>query len=169
VPIELVERANALWRTAAQLIIARFPALESAQARSEQQDLVRETPTPPVEVQALYREAGSQQSALHFVAERRYRASVYPPGSPECPVRTIVSGWLLPETSGRLRLTNTAVFLTDCDGMEVTSTIPLAALQVGGRRFWVVQEYGYEREAYLIVEPALPEIRIVLGVFGGGC
>jgi len=169
VPIELVDRANVLWQTAAQLITARFSALESAQARLERRDPVRERPTPPVEVKALYREAGSIQSPLQFLAERRYRESVYPPGSPECPVRTIVSGWLLPASSGRLTLTNAAVFLTDCEGVEVTDTNPLAAFKVGDRRFWIVQEYGYEREAYLIVEPTLPEIRTVLGAFGGAC
>jgi len=168
VPIDLVDRTDAAWRAAFQVIIGRFSALESAQAKFEQKDLTRQTPPPAVDITALYRERGSPQSPIYFIAEKRYGASSSPQ-YPECPLRTVITGWLVPGSAGRLTMSNTAVFLTDCDTMEVIASMPLAAMRVGGRPFWVLQEYGHEREAFLIVEPSVREIRSALGVFGGGC
>jgi hypothetical protein len=49
------------------------------------------------------------------------------------------------------------IFLTDCDGKEVRTAEPLAALHLSNRLFWLLQEHGYEDESYIVAEN------------GGGC
>jgi hypothetical protein len=46
---------------------------------------------------------------------------------------------------------------------------PLAAVHVDGRRFWVLQELGYQSETWVIAEVQPAAVRYVLEVNGGGC
>jgi hypothetical protein len=142
--------------------------LEGAQAQTEHQQLPRETRQPVGRVTALYREAKSPRSPIYFVAEKKYRTPSFPQ-DPSCDRITIMTGWLVPTASGTLTLRDTKVYLTDCDGKEVRTALPLAALHVSNHLFWVLQDHGYGDETYLIAEIGPTDLRYPINVNGGGC
>lgn len=166
--IEQVRRSDAIWTVAERLVLENFSKLEAGQAEANRSQLPRETSAPTAQIAALYREAGSPQSPLYFVAEKKYRTS-RSPRDPECNALTMMTGWLVPADAGTHTLVDPRVFLTDCDLKEVRTGLPLAAFRVSGQVFWVVQEHGYEDETYVIAEIRETEIRYVVEVNGGGC
>jgi hypothetical protein len=66
-------------------------------------------------------------------------------------------------------LLDVKVFLTDCDEKEVRTAVPVAAIHVSDRAFWVLQEHGYEDETYLMAEIGSSDIRYPIAVSAGGC
>jgi hypothetical protein len=165
--IEQVRRSDAIWTVAERVVLGNLPRLEAAQAANRSQ-LPRETPMPAAQITALYREAGSLQSPLYFVAEKKYRTP-QSPRDPECNALIMMTGWLVPTDAGTHTLVDSRVFVTDCDMKEVRIGLPLAAFRVSGRVFWVVQEHGYEDETYVIAEIRETGIRYLVEVNGGGC
>ena len=79
-----------------------------------------------------------------------------------------MTGWLI-HADDRLLVCTPRIFLTDCDGIEVRSAEPLAALHLADRLFWILQEHGYEDESYVVAEIAPSGIRYRLTFNGGGC
>src|SRR5262249_15110706 len=136
VTVEEIQKSSPAWRTAAQVVTSNFDKLESAYAQAVHDQLPHETPQPAVRSVALYREAKTSRSPIYFVAERKYRAPSFPE-DPSCGRITVMTGWLLPTASGALRLSDSKVFLTDCDGKDVRTAIPLAAVHVPDHAFWV--------------------------------
>ena len=63
---------------------------------------------------------------------------------------------MVPTADGSLTLLDSKTFLTDCDGKEVRTAVPLAALRMSGLWFWILQEHGYEDETYVIAEISRP-------------
>jgi hypothetical protein len=61
------------------------------------------------------------------------------------------------------------MFLTDCDEKTSRSAWPLAAVHVGDRTFWVLQEHGYESEVYAIEEIGAADTRRLVQRDAGGC
>jgi hypothetical protein len=166
--IEEVGRAGAARAMAERIVVARFSSREAAEAARTGARLPAESPAPAVRLTALYREAGSPRSPMYFVAEKKYRTARFPL-DPQCAARTLVTGWLTPTATASYAIAGEKVFLTDCDGKETRTALPLGAIHVAGQVFWVVQEHGYEDEAYLIAEIGQSQIRHPIGVGGGGC
>ncbi len=165
--IEGVRRSNLVWRAAQRVVAADFARLEAAKAAADPAQLVRESPPPAPQITALYRERKSPDSAMYFVAEKKYRTARFP-SDPGCAALTIMTGWLT-GTAGTLTLRDPKVFLTDCDAKEARMGLPLAALRVLDQLFWVLQEHGYEDETYLVAEVGPTEVRYPIQVNGGGC
>jgi hypothetical protein len=165
--VEEVPRSDSAWPAAQRAVLAGFSRLESAQAASEGAQPSRETPAPAASLMVLYRQAGSPRSALYFIAEKKYRTARSPQDR-QCGARTIVAGWLVPTDEGSFTLLDSKTFLTDCDGKEARTALPLAALRVSGRLHWVLQEHGYEDEPYVIAEISQP-VGYRIRVSGGGC
>lgn len=105
---------------------------------------------------------------MYFVAERKYRTPSSPQ-DPSCERITVMTGWLLPTADGGLMLADAKVFLTDCDEKDVRTDLPLAAVHISNRVFWVLQRHGYEDEAYVIAEIGPTDVRYPIEVNGGGC
>lgn len=166
--IEEVRRSDSVWTAAERAVRANFARLEAAQAVSRGEPLPRETPVPTTRITALYREARSRGSALYFVAEKKYRTPG-PPQDPQCTTLTMITGWLMPTGAGTFTLLEPRVFVTDCDRKEARTALPLAALPVRGRLFWVLREHGYEDETYVIAEIRKTGVRYLIDVNGGGC
>jgi hypothetical protein len=80
-----------------------------------------------------------------------------------------MTGWLIRADDDRLLVRTPRIFLTDCDGMEVRSAEPLAAIHLADRLFWILQEHGWEDESYSVAEIAPSGIRYRVSVNGGGC
>ena len=166
--IEEVRRTDALWVEIERVVLASFSRVEASRASSSRAQLPRETPSPTAQITALYREAGSSRSPMYFVAEKKYR-SARSPQDPKCTAVTIVTGWVVPTAAGAYVMRDARVFLTDCDGKEVRTAIPLASLRFPGRVFWILQEHGYEDETYLIAEIRQSDVLYPINVNGGGC
>ena len=168
IAVTSVGRTVPLWGTAERTVRASFSRLETAEATRRHWQLPRESPQPLVQVTALYGQINAPRSPLYFVAEKKYR-SAGPVGDADCHPRTVVTGWLIPTETGTYMLRNPGVFLTDCDGKEVLTAVPLSALRVSGRLFWVLVEHGYEDETYRVVEIGQSGISDRIEVNGGGC
>jgi hypothetical protein len=80
-----------------------------------------------------------------------------------------MSGWLVRSATGALTVLHPKVFVTDCDGKETRTLFPLGALRAGARSFWVMQEHGWEDEAFLLLEVGPSNVGQVMRVEGGGC
>jgi hypothetical protein len=171
VPITAVDpvlSSDPLWTTATQLALTNLSKLEIAAAQRQHVQLPRETPPPTSRITMLYRERSSPRSPLYFIAEKKYRTAAYPQ-DPTCERVTVMTGWLVPTTSGELVLENPRIFLSDCDRKEVSAALPLGAIHIADRLFWVLQEDGYESERYIIADVASKQTRYVVDVHGGGC
>jgi len=155
-------------RAAEQLVVADFGRLEASTAQAERQRLPRESPAPAVHFVSLYRERNSTRSPLYFVAEKKYRTP-FSPQDRNCERITVMTGWLVPTADGTLQRRSTKIFLTDCDRQTVRTALPLGAVHVSRRLFWVLQEHGYEDETYVIAEIGPTRVRFPLSVNGGGC
>ncbi len=68
-----------------------------------------------------------------------------------------------------LAIQDPKVFVTDCDAKEARTALPLAAVRVAGRLFWVMEEDGYEDERYVIAEIRPTGVQYAIKVNGGGC
>jgi hypothetical protein len=165
-PIATVETAEPAWQSAERAIAAAFDALERTQAAAGEDRLIRESPLPPVHIVSLSREIGAP-SPMYVVARRAYRTSRYP-GQRQCGAVSVLTSWLVLD-SGSYRLVSPRMFLTDCDEKTARSAWPLAAMHVGDRAFWVLQEHGYESEVYAIEEIGAADTRRLVQRDAGGC
>ena len=168
VSIEDVPTSDVRWKAAARAVVVNFSRLEAAKARADREPLTPQTPSPVVRIIELYGEAASPDSAMYFIAEKKYHTA-RSPSDPGCLAKTIVAGWLVPTDTGALTLRNPKPFLTDCDGTEVMTLLPLAAFRVSGRVFWVIQELAYEGQSYGIAEIGPSGVRYPITAYGGGC
>lgn len=109
-------------------------------------------------ITALYRDTSDARSPMYVVAERRRGNHV-----------TILTGWLIPDAAGTLKLRARAVFEGNSEVKEARTAVPLAALHLSGQLFWILQELGYENENYVIANIRAATVRPVLAVDGGGC
>jgi len=166
--VEPVPQSDALWATSERTVRRSFSRLESAQATVSMEPLPRETPPPVARLTALYREAGTPRSPLYCIAEKRYRTARLPQ-DPQCHTRTILTGWLLPVSADAYGLVAPKAFVTDCDEVSARKGMPLAALKMSGRSWWVLLEHGYEDEMYLMVDIRQQDVRYPVAVSGGGC
>ncbi len=166
-PVEEVRPSDTLWKLAEHSVAPRLAELENQRARAGRIQVPTGTPSPNVSITALYRESESARSPLYFIAEKAYRTA-RTPAEPKCQAVTIMTGWLI-HADDRLLVRTPRIFLTDCDGIEVRSAEPLAALHLADRLFWILQEHGYEDESYIVAEIAPSGIRYRLSFNGGGC
>jgi hypothetical protein len=166
--IEDVSERDAVWKTAQRLVVADFARLEASAAQAEHQQLPRELPAPAAHLVSLYRERNATRSPLYFVAEKKYRTAVSPEDR-DCERSTVMTGWLVPMADGTLQRQNARIFLTDCDRVNVRTALPLGAIHVSSRLFWVLEESGYEDQTYVIAEIGPAQVRVPIVVYAGGC
>ncbi len=169
IAIEEVKHADPKWRVAERAVLPRFSKLETAQGRTDHQQPGRDPSAPIARLTALYTQADAPLSPMYFVAEKHYGTAQ------TCAPLTIITGWLIPNhadanaNANAVALRATKVFLTDCDAKEAHVGRPLAAVEVGGQLFWLVQDHEYEGERYIIDEIRQTGVRQVMQFYGGGC
>ena len=163
-----VAESERLWKLAERAIVPRLSELERQRAQANRVVLPAETPKPTFRLTALYRESQSTRSPLYFVAEKAYQTA-RTPAEQQCHAVTIMTGWLIRDANDRLLVRTPRIFLTDCEGVEVRTAEPLAALHLADRLFWLLQEDGYEDENYIVAEVGASGIRYRVSVNGGGC
>jgi hypothetical protein len=104
----------------------------------------------------------------YFEARKEYRKRAFSSDA-GCSNYSVSSGWVIQNQQGQLRLIHSLAYLTDCDGKENVTTIPLGTLILDGRTFIIAEELGYESESYVVLELTDSGMHRVLETYAGGC
>ncbi len=86
-----------------------------------------------------------------------------------CDYLTIAGGWVVGDPADPKTRPEVGAELTNCDREGVVYGLPLGAIRVDGRLFWVIQSSGWENERYEVIEIKNQEVKPVLSVGGGSC
>ena len=78
------------------------------------------------------------------------------------------TGWFVRE-GGQVRSLLTVVDLLSCDRAGASYMLPLGAVRIGGRLFWLAQFSGWDHERFAVLEIKAKTVEAVLSVWGGGC
>ncbi len=124
---------------------------------------LREAITPTIEAAYAY---GSAPRMYYVEASRSYRQSE--DAGAECGVVAFANSWLIRDDTG-LRATRMDVTLMPCDREAASYMLPLAALRLSTRVFWIVQFSGWNDEYFDVIEPTAKAVDVALKVWGGGC
>ena len=161
-PVPRIAPGSAEWNAAPVVIRSAFDAAEEAAAAAYsdwRHPVAREVrQATPIRIEALYRvpmdEAGW---AAYFVeAVREYAAR---PEDEGCGLVTFVSGWLRVGPEGRVDA-DLSGRVTYCDRRRVAYFLPLGVMTLDGRRYWIVQTAGYDREWYSVIRPTPRRIEV---------
>ena len=83
------------------------------------------------------------------------------------PAAIAFAGFLLASAAGSEPESFT-VAVVRTDGL-IELLYPLAAVNAGGRAFWIVQAHGWEDERSQVLEVGSPSMRLASEVESGGC
>ncbi len=99
---------------------------------------------------SLYRAplAGSNAPLYYAEAEKVYVNLA----APECQGYSRLVGWFQLAANGQPHFLKSEMVLDDCDGMQSLTRVPLGLLRINAKTFWLLAEYGYEYETYMVVE-----------------
>jgi hypothetical protein len=89
-------------------------------------------------------------------------------GDNGCTLIAFGTGWLL-ESDGRTTWGDVAVDLLPCDKYGATYMLPLGALRLDSRVFWLAQYSGWDHERYVVVEVKKDKVEAAISAWGGGC
>jgi hypothetical protein len=147
----------------AELLSAFNRAERSTAGRFEHPVEARRRESMKPTIEAVYA-LGTEPRLYYVEAVRQYEKL----GGQECQVVAFGTGWFLRE-NGKFRSMSMAVDALDCDRSGASYMLPLGAVRLGTRLFWLVQFSGWDHERYVVIEPKLKAIDAVLSVWGGGC
>jgi hypothetical protein len=116
-------------------------------------------------IEALYA-FGSSPRVYYVEAIRSYRQLGQPPS--ECSGMSIGTGWFIREHDVIRPLLMT-VDLLNCDRLGASYMLPLGAVRVGARMFWLAQFSGWDHERYVVVEITAKNAEALVSTWGGGC
>ena len=136
----------------------------------------------PLTLELLARTPGLEtgSSVYYFEGVKKYPGFYqYPPAQLVVPGRlptremcefiTFAGGWFFDLGKPGASKASAGAELTNCNREGVAYTLPLGALRVAGRLFWVVQTSGWNFERYDVIEIKSKEVKVALSVGGGGC
>jgi len=163
------ERRDIVAAATTALLERRDKAVGAANLRAQDRGALADTNLArvPITLDYLYRPAGSGRDIYYFQVDQWTKAD-----DMEAP-HISVWGWLRRDGAGRLQPTQLQARAgagSEEGMMSRERQKPLAVIAVGGRTFWIMQDYGLESFFFDIYEIAPNEIRQILtGVGGGGC
>jgi len=171
-PPQPVERIAVVPATSEELR-AVMPALLAAFNQAER--LVEQRYGHPVsrraregrvpDLDAVY--AVGEHPRIYYVeATRRYRELGL--RMDDCSAVAFGTGWFARE-GDEVRSLDTAVDLLACNRAGASYMLPLGAMRVAGRLFWLAQFAGWDHERFVVVEIKPKTVEAVLSVWGGGC
>ncbi len=120
----------------------------------------------PLTVEAEYAFDGAASTRYYYVEMSREYG--HDRGDRSCSAVVFGAGWFARDPDGMHPL-GFDVSLADCDRYGLAYMLPLGALRLNGRIYWVGQWSGWDFERYTIVELTPKKARQVLSVYGGGC
>ena len=163
-PIETVPLGTANRLFGAAGLHAKFNSAERETAVSFTHPItrrVRESAEPAIEAVYAF---GQNPRAYYVEASRVYRKF----GDNGCTLIAFGTGWLL-ESDGRTTWGDVAVDLLPCDKYGATYMLPLGALRLDSRVFWLAQYSGWDHERYVVVEVKKDKVEAAISAWGGGC
>jgi hypothetical protein len=123
----------------------------------------REGVVPAVEAVYAF---GDERRVYYVEATRPYR-ELGQTGR-DCTSMAFGTGWFVRE-AGQVRSLLTVVDLLSCDRAGASYMLPLGAVRIGGRLFWLAQFSGWDHERFAVLEIKAKTVEAVLSVWGGGC
>ncbi len=177
---EVLAGATSDWQRIERFVTERFDGLESVALHARKTALesgeeARGVPDTtrvkePVALRHVFRTRDVVDERVLFYVEgaRSYREPA-DRSSGGCEDVSYFSGWLQTDALGHLEMIDGHVVLTGCDLKDVLVTTPLGVFRWGSDWFIAAQEGSYEGDQYAIYEIRGDDIRVVHGVYAGGC
>jgi hypothetical protein len=168
-PVERIAVVPATSEEARALIPAMLDAFNKAERQVEDRfghpvpKRAREGRAPDIE--AVYA-VGDHPRIYYVEATRRYRTLGRP--ADDCSAVAFGTGWFARDAE-QVQSLDTAVDLLGCNRAGASYMLPLGALRVAGRLFWLAQFSGWDHERYVVVEIKPKTVEAVLSVWGGSC
>jgi hypothetical protein len=168
-PVERIAAGPAESAEAGALMPALLEAFNLAERQVEQRyghpisRRAREGRVPDIE--AVY--AVGEHPRIYYVeAARTYR----PLGerADACGAVAFGTGWFAREGE-QVRSLDTVVDLLGCNRRGASYMLPLGAMRMAGRLFWLAQFSGWDHERFVVVEVKPKTVEAVLSVWGGSC
>jgi hypothetical protein len=122
---------------------------------------LREGAEPTIE--ALYA-FGDRPRAYYVEANRTYLNA----SDGRCVAIGFATGWLVNDGDSPKWL-DMAVDILRCNKYGATYMLPLGALRMNERTFWIAQYSGWDHERYIVAEVKKDKIESVVNAWGGGC
>lgn len=168
-PVERIAIVPAASAEAGALIPALLQAFNHAERQVEDRyshpmsRRAREGRVP--EIEAVYA-VGDHPRIYYVEAARRYRWLGQ--RVDDCTAVAFGTGWFARE-GDQVRSLDTAVDLLACNRAGASYMLPLGAMRVAGRLFWLAQFSGWDHERFVVVEIKPKTVEAVLSVWGGSC
>lgn len=150
-----------------------LPALTEAFNRAER--VVQDRYTHPIArraregvqptIEAVYA-LGATPRVYYVESTRPYRQLGRSPG--ECEALAFGTGWFVRDASG-VRSQMMTVDLLACDRAGGSYMLPLGAMRVADRLFWIAQFSGWDHERFVVLEVKPKSVDVAVNVWGGGC
>ena len=99
-------------------------------------------------------------------AGRRYRVLGRPANA--CEAAAFGAGWFARDGAD-IRALETVVDLLECNRAGASYMLPLGAMRVGGRLYWLAQFSGWNHERYVVIEVKRQSVEAVVNAWGGSC
>lgn len=168
-PVEPIAAVPATSPEARALIPALVEAFNKAERQVEQRyghpfsRRAREGRVPDIE--AVY--AVGERPRIYYVeATRSYRELGR--RQDDCAAVAFGTGWFARE-GDQVRSLDTVVDLLACNRTGASYMLPLGAMRVAGKLFWLAQFSGWDHERFVVVEVKPKTVEAVLSVWGGSC
>jgi hypothetical protein len=127
--------------------------------------------TIPIEIEAIYRDPGSNPSpdgawrTTYVEAIRKY------PPRPEdkgCGLITFVRGWII-ERAGKAPTIDLGARVTYCDRDQVSFMLPFGRVSAAGNLYWIYQMSSWTDEFYIVARERPNGVRPTVAAEGGAC
>jgi hypothetical protein len=118
-------------------------------------------------IEAIYA-FGSAPRVYYVEAVRSYRELLRPTG--DCTAVSIGTGWFIRDADGAdVRPLLMTVDVLNCDRRGASFMLPLGAMRVGAKTFWLAQFSGWDHERYVVIDITPKNAVAVVSTWGGGC
>jgi hypothetical protein len=117
------------------------------------------------DIDAVYA-VGDRPRIYYVESVRRYR--LLGRGAEDCSAAAFGTGWFARDGE-RVRSLETAVDVLPCNRRGASFMLPLGAMRLAGKLYWLAQFSGFDHERYVVVEIKPKTVAAVLSVWGGTC
>ena len=172
-PIEIVPIGPALPEVTAAFNEAERKAIKRYEDRSKHPVPEKQRAPVPLKVEAVYA-AGNPGGprVYYFEASKQYDFVGRLNDDARlgrCALVSFGGGWFVREGNGPLTSLRFDVAVVGCNRYQIRYMLPLGALRISGRYFWIAQWSGWDYEEYTIVEIKPDKTEVAQRVWGGGC
>jgi hypothetical protein len=117
------------------------------------------------DIEAVYA-IGDHPRIYYVEASRAYRKLGQ--SADVCEAVAFGTGWFTRD-GGQVRSLDTAVDLLQCNRAGAGYMLPLGAMRLNGKLFWLAQFSGWEHERYVVIEIKQKGVEAVVDAWGGSC